>query len=317
MAGKISEDADIGTLEGGELIPVVSSGVNKITTPAEIAAYTLSGNSASATKLATARNIDGQAFDGTAPITVIAPGTHAATGKTTPVDADELPIVDSAASNVLKKLTWENLKAAIFGAFTRPTRQVLTSGSTYTAPAGVKYIRIRMIGGGGGGAGGGTSAGAGGAGGNTTFGTSLLTANGGSGGQGAGSSNGGAGGSASGGSINLTGGNGGNAQGVANGNGGQGAASPFGGSGNLGTSSGAAGAATGYGSGGGGGGNGSGATAGGGGGAGGYLEAQINNPSSPYSYAIGSGGTAGTAGTNGNAGAAGKAGIIIVDEFYQ
>jgi len=41
----------------------------------------------------------------------VAGETHAATSKTTPVDADELPIVDSAASNVLKKLTWANLKA--------------------------------------------------------------------------------------------------------------------------------------------------------------------------------------------------------------
>lgn len=37
--------------------------------------------------------------------------THAATGKTTPVDADEMPIADSAASNVLKKVTLTNLKA--------------------------------------------------------------------------------------------------------------------------------------------------------------------------------------------------------------
>lgn len=59
------------------------------------------------------RNIDGQAFDHSADITVIAPGTHAATGKTTPVDADELPLVDSAASNVLKKLTWANVKATL------------------------------------------------------------------------------------------------------------------------------------------------------------------------------------------------------------
>jgi hypothetical protein len=67
----------------------------------------------SAPKLTTARNIDGQSFDGSDDITIIAPGTHAATGKTTPADADELPIVDSAASNVLKKLTWTNLKAAL------------------------------------------------------------------------------------------------------------------------------------------------------------------------------------------------------------
>lgn len=39
--------------------------------------------------------------------------THTATSKTTPVDADELPIADSATSFALKKLTWANLKAAI------------------------------------------------------------------------------------------------------------------------------------------------------------------------------------------------------------
>lgn len=73
----------------------------------------VTGNAGTATALATPRAIDGQNFDGTAAITVIAPGTHAATGKTTPVDADELPLVDSAASNVLKKLTWANLKATL------------------------------------------------------------------------------------------------------------------------------------------------------------------------------------------------------------
>jgi hypothetical protein len=73
----------------------------------------VSGNAGTATTLATSRNIDGQAFNGSADITVIAPGTHAATGKATPVDADEMPLVDSAASNVLKKLTWANLKATL------------------------------------------------------------------------------------------------------------------------------------------------------------------------------------------------------------
>ena len=38
---------------------------------------------------------------------------NVATGKTTPVDADETSLVDSAASNVLKKLTWANLKAGV------------------------------------------------------------------------------------------------------------------------------------------------------------------------------------------------------------
>lgn len=43
----------------------------------------------------------------------VAADTHAATSKTTPVDADELPLVDSEASWALKKLTWANLKATL------------------------------------------------------------------------------------------------------------------------------------------------------------------------------------------------------------
>lgn len=43
--------------------------------------------------------------------------THAATSKATPVDTDELPLVDSEASNVLNKLTWANLKATLLSYF--------------------------------------------------------------------------------------------------------------------------------------------------------------------------------------------------------
>lgn len=39
--------------------------------------------------------------------------THIATSKATPVDADEIPLVDSAAAWALKKLTWANLKATL------------------------------------------------------------------------------------------------------------------------------------------------------------------------------------------------------------
>jgi len=42
-----------------------------------------------------------------------APETVAVAAKTTPVDADQLPLVDSAAANVLKKLTWANVKATL------------------------------------------------------------------------------------------------------------------------------------------------------------------------------------------------------------
>lgn len=43
--------------------------------------------------------------------------THLATSKTTPVDADEFPLVDTAASNVLKKVTIGDLKTTLDGRF--------------------------------------------------------------------------------------------------------------------------------------------------------------------------------------------------------
>jgi len=38
---------------------------------------------------------------------------HGVTGKTTPADADTMGLIDSAASNVLKKVTWANVKATL------------------------------------------------------------------------------------------------------------------------------------------------------------------------------------------------------------
>lgn len=43
--------------------------------------------------------------------------THAAASKTTPVDADEIPLIDSASTWILKKLTWANIKAALSSVF--------------------------------------------------------------------------------------------------------------------------------------------------------------------------------------------------------
>jgi hypothetical protein len=59
----------------------------------------------------------------------VAIDTHAATAKTTPVDADEFPIVDSAASNILKKLSWLNVKATLKTYFDTLYAAV---GSTFT-----------------------------------------------------------------------------------------------------------------------------------------------------------------------------------------
>lgn len=42
--------------------------------------------------------------------------TNSATSKTSPVDADEIPLGDSAASYGLKKLTWASLKSGVFSA---------------------------------------------------------------------------------------------------------------------------------------------------------------------------------------------------------
>lgn len=206
-----------------------------------------------------------------------------------------------------------------------PTVQKFTSGSgTYTTPTNPSplYIKVKMVGAGGGGAGSGTSAaGAGGNGGNTTFGTSLLTANGGAGAA-ASSTTGGAGGTASLGTgpigTALSGGNGGGGVGVNQGNGGAGGASYFGGAGPGGGTI-VAGVAGKTNTGGGGGGAGgivaSGSAAGGG--AGGFVDAIIAAPSATYAYAVGAAGTAGAAGASGFAGGAGGSGYIIVEEYYQ
>jgi hypothetical protein len=209
-----------------------------------------------------------------------------------------------------------------------PTVQKFTSGSgTYTKPANVLYIRVRMVGGGGGGGGGGNSGGgAGGTGGNTTFGSSLLVANGGVGG-GARAGVGGAGGTASLGTgpigTALTGGSGTAAPSL-NANfqaGGMGGASAFGGTGvggqpNTGSTLGAP-----DNTGGGGGGGGTNATAGNaagsGGGAGGFVDAIITSPASTYAYGVGAAGSSGASGSNGGSGGTGGSGYIEVTEYYQ
>ena len=46
-------------------------------------------------------------------VNITAPIIAASTSKTTPVDADMLPILDSAAANILKKVAWVNVKATL------------------------------------------------------------------------------------------------------------------------------------------------------------------------------------------------------------
>ena len=220
----------------------------------------------------------------------------------------------------------------------RATRATFSGGcsaaasGTYTTPANVRYLKIKMSGAGGGGAGGGTSGGPGGNGangGSTTFGSSLITCNGGDGAN-AGGNKGGNGGTVT---INspgnaivaISGGGGGTtsqqgSSGTSIFNGSNGGVNPFGGSnGAVWASSGQNGSDD-TGAGGSGGSMTTNGTAnsfaGSGGGAGGYAEVYIYSPSATYSYSIGAGGTGGTAGTNGAAGGGGGGGVLIIEEFY-
>lgn len=202
-----------------------------------------------------------------------------------------------------------------------PTVQKFTSGSgTYTTPAEVLYLEVRMSAGGGGGGGSGTGGGTGGNGGVSTFGTSLLTTTGGVGGLF--NAQGSSGGTATISSpaisiLDVAGSSGGAAE--------QARAFAYGGAGGSNPISGVAPMSNGVTGlsgklGGGGAGAGAGATAiitGSGAGAGGYIEAIISSPSATYSYAVGSGGAGGTAGTSGFAGGAGGNGFIEITEFYN
>lgn len=200
------------------------------------------------------------------------------------------------------------------------TRQTLTASGTYTTPAGVKQLFVRMCGGGGGG-GGSTNTGAGVAGGNggtTSFNSGAVTAIGGTGGAQSGGTPGAGGTGGTGGVFptRLAGGSGQRGAQLSTTGftiqiaGGRGGTNSFGGQGNdvqvpapntgcggdgcflaNTTSAGAAGS---------------------GGGAGEYVEFVLNAPlAASYVYAIGA------AGTGAVAAAAGAAGIIIVEERYQ
>lgn len=203
------------------------------------------------------------------------------------------------------------------------TQQIFQSGGssgTYTTPAGVLYLKVRMVGGGGAGGSSGTGATAGGSGGVTTFGASL-TCNGGSGGSAPPGVTGNtvSPGTATGGDLNISGGYGeGNPAGVGSGiNGGYGGATPLGPGGPPGITLEGGFPGSGFGSGGGGASNNAGSTGGGGGAGGGYLEKLITSPSATYAYAVAAGGTPSAAGTLGNQGGTGGIGVIIVEEYYQ
>jgi len=70
----------------------------------------------------------------------VADGTMASTSKTTPVDADYTPLVDSSAANGLKKLSWGNLKATLKVYFDTVYQSVLVSGTSIKTINGQSVI---------------------------------------------------------------------------------------------------------------------------------------------------------------------------------
>ncbi|MCZ8546265.1 hypothetical protein OOJ09_18915 [Mesorhizobium qingshengii] len=71
----------------------------------------------------------GVTVNNTNPAIPVVTATRPGTAKTTPVDADEVSLFDSAASYVIKKLTWANLKATLKSNLS--LREVLTANRTY------------------------------------------------------------------------------------------------------------------------------------------------------------------------------------------
>jgi hypothetical protein len=86
MPIKVSQLTELTTINGTVVLPVIDnagSPVSKKATALNIANYVLAGNAASATKLVTARNINGTAFDGTQDITIttsLSPATASVIG---------------------------------------------------------------------------------------------------------------------------------------------------------------------------------------------------------------------------------------------
>jgi hypothetical protein len=76
MPIKVTQLTELTSISGTTVIPVIDvagAPVSKKATVTNIAAQILSGNAATTTKLQTARNINGVAFDGTADVTITVP----------------------------------------------------------------------------------------------------------------------------------------------------------------------------------------------------------------------------------------------------
>ena len=81
---------------------------------------------------------DSMLVSGGAGATDVAAAIHAAATKTTPIDADEVGVVDSAASFGLKRTTWANVKATLktyFDTLYQAAGSYLTAGGALGTPS--------------------------------------------------------------------------------------------------------------------------------------------------------------------------------------
>jgi len=101
-------DADHSKLDGIEVNATADQTGAEIKTAYEGEADTNAYTDAEKTKLAGVE-VSADVTDATN----VGSSIHGTSGKTTPVDADTVGLIDSAASNVLKKLTWANIKATL------------------------------------------------------------------------------------------------------------------------------------------------------------------------------------------------------------
>jgi len=99
------------TLANGAGVAITTtSGTDTVTISTTEATPSLPGHLSAADKT----KLDGvSAGADVTSVTTMGAALNAATAKATPVDADSIGLTDSAASNVLKKVTWANIKATL------------------------------------------------------------------------------------------------------------------------------------------------------------------------------------------------------------
>ena len=139
MPIKVSQLTELTVIDGTVVVPVIDNGaitpISKKATILNVADFILQGNAATTTKLATARNINGVAFDGSADITVTVPLSAATTsviggviipavgtsGITNSSGTIGLAVATSSQLGGVKAGTGVNI--AVDGTLTGPTRK--------------------------------------------------------------------------------------------------------------------------------------------------------------------------------------------------